>query len=149
MPDTEYLASEHFGRGHNCAQSVFAAFSDRLGLGPDLALRLSSPFGGGMARKGEVCGALSGALMVLGMQYGSERPERKEEMYAIAREFIEQFETQHGTVLCRRLIGQDISTPAGLQAARDANLFHTICPAIVRETARALDEFLLIKHPPG
>ncbi len=64
-----------------------------------------------MAREGEVCGALSGALMVLGLEYGSQRPEGKEEMYHITREFMQQFEQRHGTILCKRLLGHDISTP--------------------------------------
>ncbi len=99
-----------------------------------------------MAREGEVCGAITGALMVLGLEYGSERPEGKEETYRITREFLQQFEQRHGTVLCKRLLGHDISTPRGLQVAREQNLFATVCPVIVDETARALNEFLLSKH---
>ncbi len=146
MPETPHIVTGRFARGFNCAQSVFAAFAEQFGVAPGFALRLAAPFGAGMARQGEVCGALTGALMVLGLQYGSERPEGKEEMYRIAQEFMEQFEKRHGSLLCKQIIGYDISTPEGLQLAREQNLFATVCPIIVDDTAKALNEFLLSKH---
>jgi len=76
--------------------------------------------------------------MVLGLQYGEDRPEAKEEIYRITRGFMEQFRQRHGSVLCQELIGHDISTPEGLRAARDANAFASVCPMLVDETAKAL-----------
>jgi C_GCAxxG_C_C family probable redox protein len=149
MPQTRRAASGRFARGFNCAQSVFAAFAERFGITTGFAIRLAAPFGAGMARQGEVCGALSGALMVLGLEYGGERPEDKDEIYRITRQFMEQFEERHGTILCRRLLGHDISTPRGMQAARDQNRFATVCPLIVDDTARALNEFLRKEHAAG
>ena len=99
-----------------------------------------------MAREGEVCGALSAGLMVLGLQYASNRPEGKEEIYRIAREFVEQFRQRHGNVLCRELVGYDISAPDGLQAAKEHNVFGTTCPFIVEGTAKALTNYLS-EHP--
>jgi C_GCAxxG_C_C family probable redox protein len=136
------VANGRFARGFNCAQSVFSAFAGRYGVSSELALRLASAFGAGVARQGELCGALSGALMVIGLQYGQVRPEGKEQLYGIAREFMDRFQVQHGSLLCRELLGHDISTPEGLQAARDANAFAKECPLLVDETAKALTRFL-------
>jgi C_GCAxxG_C_C family probable redox protein len=131
-------ASDRFAKGFNCSQSVFSAFASQLGLSIATALKLSSTFGAGMARQGQVCGALTGALMVLGLQHGNVDPEGKEQTYRIADEFIRKFKERHGTILCSELIGYDISTPAGMQAAREKHLFTTICPALVNETAESL-----------
>lgn len=146
MTDTLHLANGRFARGFNCAQSIFSAFADHYGVSSEFALRLAAPFGAGFARRGQVCGALTGALMVLGLHYGQDRPEAKEEMYAITRAFMQQFEQRHGSVLCSELIGHDISTPEGLQAARDANAFGRLCPLLVDETAKALARQLSNHH---
>jgi C_GCAxxG_C_C family probable redox protein len=140
------LANGRFARGFNCAQAIFSAFAGQFGVSSEFAMRLAAPFGGGIAREGEVCGALSGALMVLGLQYGKNRPEAKEEIYRIARDFMEQFRGQHGSIHCRELLGHDISTPEGLQAARDGNAFSTVCPLLIDETAKALARYLK-DHP--
>ncbi len=146
MSDALQLASGRFARGFNCAQSIFSAFAAEHGISEDFALRLAAPFGGGMARAGETCGALSGALMVLGMHYAKSRPEYKEQIYAITREFLERFREQHGSTLCRELVGHDISTPEGLQAARAEDSFGRVCPPIIEQTAKALEHFIN-EHP--
>ncbi len=142
MTDALRVANGRFARGFNCAQSIFSAFAERFGVSSELALRLSAPFGAGLGRQGEVCGALSGALMILGLQYGQDRPEGKEDIYRIAREFIERFRQRHGAILCRELLGQDVSTPEGLQTARDKNLFASVCPILIDNTAKALTKYL-------
>ncbi len=142
MQQTLRVANGRFARGFNCAQSILAAFAERAGISTEFALRLAAPFGGGMGREGTVCGALSAALMVLGLQYASDRPEGKEEIYRITRGFMAQFRERHGSIICNELLDQDISTPQGLQAARDKNAFATICPVIVDETAKALAQYL-------
>ncbi len=142
MSDALQLASGRFARGFNCAQSIFSAFAEEHGISQDLALSLAAPFGAGMGRAGDTCGALSGALMVLGMRYAKSRPEDKEAIYAITREFMEHFRKQHGSTLCRELVGHDISTPEGLQAARAQDIFGMVCPRIVEQTAKALERFI-------
>ena len=136
--DPIQTASDRFAQGFNCSQSVFSAFALQVGLSNETALKLSSPFGAGMARQGQVCGALTGALMVLGLQHGNVDPEGKEKTYQISEEFIRKFKERHGTILCRELIGYDISSQAGLQAARERHVFTTICPVLVKETAESL-----------
>lgn len=142
MTDALRIANARFARGFNCAQSIFSAFAGQYGISSEFAVRLSAPFGAGMGRQGEVCGALTGALMILGLQYGPEQPGDKEDIYRIAHEFILQFQQRHGAIHCRELLGQDISTPEGLQSAREKDLFTDVCPMLIDETAKALTKYL-------
>jgi C_GCAxxG_C_C family probable redox protein len=135
-------ASRHFSEGLSCSQSVLAAFAPELGLDADAAFRVSAAFGGGMGRTGGTCGAVTGALMVLGLRYGSTVADRvaKELTYAQAREFIVRFEARHGATACADLLGVNISTPEGQAAACAANLFKTTCPALVASAVAILQE---------
>lgn len=142
MTDPIQTAAERFDQGFNCAQAVLSAFASEAGLAEESALRLASPFGGGIARQGQVCGALSGALMALGLHRGNDTPQGKEETYRLAQEFVKIFEERNGHILCRDLIGYDLSTVDGLQAARESEIFGLVCPALVRSTAELLEEFL-------
>ena len=135
-------AADIFSQKFNCSQSVFAAFAPQFGLEKETALKLASPFGGGVARRGEMCGAVTGALLVLGLARGVDVPARKEEMYELAQEFMRLFEEKHGTLLCRDLIDCDISTPAAYQSAVDKRVFITICPVLVRDAAGIVQTLL-------
>ncbi len=100
-------AQELFYAGYNCAQAVFCAFCDETGLDLDTAARLSSSFGGGLGRLRELCGALSGAELALGLLRGYsdvEDPALKSAHYARVRELAERFRAQNGTILCRELL---------------------------------------------
>ena len=136
------LARSRFSEGFSCSQSVFAAFASDLGLEADAALRVSAAFGGGMGRTGGTCGAVTGALMVLGLRYGATVADKvaKELTYAQARDFIARFEARHGATACADLLGVNIGTPEGLGAARNAKLFKTVCPALVASAAMILQE---------
>ena len=98
-----------FTQGYNCAQSLAGAFADVTGLERETMLRLASAFGGGMGRLREVCGAVTGSLLVLSMVYGYDTPETgeaKAQLYARVQELALAFEKQHGTYLCRELLGR-------------------------------------------
>ncbi len=99
-------AEELFMSGYNCAQSVFAAFSDVMGIDERTALRMSSAFGGGMGRMREVCGTCSGMFMVLGMLYGYDtvNDEMKKELYRQVQELAGKFKNEYGTIVCRELL---------------------------------------------
>ncbi len=142
MSNGPQTAHEYHVLGYNCAQSILATFAEECGVSGDVAFRISAPFGGGMGRAGEVCGAVSGALMVIGLSYGRGQPETKEAIYRMAREFIADFQSRHGALRCSELLGHDISAAAGLQAAKDAGAFSTICPGLVNKTAQALSQYL-------
>lgn len=101
-------AKELFLSGYNCAQAVFCAFCDELSIDENLAQAISSSFGGGMGRMREVCGAVSGALMVLGAKYGytdKSDKTKKAEHYRRVQEFAKYFKEENGSIICRELLG--------------------------------------------
>ncbi len=131
-------AASLFAQGYTCSQALLLAFAPRFGLDLGVAARIASPFGGGIARQGKVCGAVAGAIMVLGLQHGNATAEdraRKEAMYERVRELMARFAEAHGTTECRELTGYDMSTPAGYEAATQAAVFTKKCPAFVRTAA--------------
>lgn len=133
MPGLTEAAVSRFDQGYNCSQSVFSAFAPQFGIPEDLALRLASPFGGGVAREGQICGAVTGALMALGAGRGADLPAKKEETYRLAQELLRAFESLHGTLICRELIGADLRSPEGWKQAKQKGVFTTICPVLVRD----------------
>jgi C_GCAxxG_C_C family probable redox protein len=135
-------AKDRFALGFNCAQAVFSAFASHSLISDETALKITSMFGGGIGRQGEVCGALTGALLALGLERGRADPDSKELDYQLAEKFMTGFKQQHGTILCRELIGHDISSKEGLKAAKESQAFKNICPMIVERTAEELDRFL-------
>ena len=138
-------ALSYFDKGFSCSQSVFAAYAEDLGLDRETALRIAGGFGGGMGRKAETCGAVSGALMAIGLKYGAtnaDDKESKEKAYALVREFIDRFEAQHGSIVCKELLDWDISTPAGHEVAKYKKLFSTLCPIYVESAAEIVEKML-------
>jgi C_GCAxxG_C_C family probable redox protein len=139
------LAIATHREGFNCSQAVLSAFAPDLGLDRETALRVSGAFGAGMGRTGQTCGVVSGALMAIGLKYGSINPEdktTKEQVYALVREFVEQFKARNGTTLCPELLGYDIGTPEGLQAVREKGLVATVCTPAVQDAAEILERLL-------
>lgn len=135
----EREAVELFEQGFTCGQAVLAAFAGSHGLGREAALRVACAFGGGIARTGGTCGAVSGALMAIGLAHGRTRLEddaARERTYDLARALLDGFRGEHGSDVCRELLGVDLGTPEGRAAARDRGLFRARCPAYVRSAAR-------------
>lgn len=138
-PDSASVACALFEQGFSCSQAVLAAFVERYGLTRDAALRLGCAFGGGIARSGKMCGAVSGALMVIGLAHGRTRIEdvsARERTYDAARAFLAAFRREHGSDSCNELLGVDIGTPEGHAAALSAGLFKSRCTDLVRSAAR-------------
>jgi C_GCAxxG_C_C family probable redox protein len=141
-------AATCFQGGFNCAQAVLSAFAVELGLERELALRVAGGFGGGMGRLGEVCGAVTGAIMVLGLKYGKVRTEddaAREEAYQRVQEFAQQFRARHGALRCRDLLGCDLSTPEGRREAHDRGITATLCPQLVRDAAEIAEGLLSVR----
>ncbi len=130
--------------GFNCSQAVFTALSEPLGLDRALALKIASPFGGGIGRTGETCGAVSGALMALGYHLGFSEPDpqAKERVYTLTREFMRRFCEQNGALDCKALLGIDLSTPEGLQEARDQGVFTSKCLQFIAGAVAIAEEML-------
>ena len=103
-------------------------------------MRLAAAFGAGISLR-QICGAASGAVMVLGLAHGSFEPTdkaAKEGMYALGREFLERFNNRMGSLDCSDLLGVDLSTPQGLDQARGNGLFETVCPGAVSAATEVL-----------
>lgn len=100
-------ALEYFHKGYSCAQSVFAAFGQYTGLGEETSLKLAAPFGAGIGRMRETCGAFSGLVMLSGLLEGNTTPERdaKGHIYSLVQDLADTFKAEHGTLLCRELLG--------------------------------------------
>ena len=143
--DRTETAVRRFEHEFSCSQSVFSAFADPADIPRETALRVASGFGGGLARSGEICGAVAGAIMALGLRHcgtPAEQPLSKEGAYPAVREFLARFRALHGGLQCRELLGADLGAPGGLERAREQGLFKSRCPVLVRDAARILEELL-------
>jgi C_GCAxxG_C_C family probable redox protein len=138
------IAEDMHLQGFNCSQAVFSTLAEPLSFDRSLALKIASPFGGGIGRTGEICGAISGALMALGLQSGycEPDPQAKDRVYALTREFMRRFQERYGALACKVLIGFDLSTPEGLQKARQQAVFTTKCSQFIAGAVEIAEEML-------
>ena len=120
-------AMKIFYEKFNCSQAVLGAYADDYGL---------------TVRKGEVCGAVSGAIMVIGLKYG-DGPDYKATAYPKAAEFMERFKEKNASYICKDILGCDISSEAGMLYARENGLFKDICPRMVESAVDILEEQLV------
>jgi C_GCAxxG_C_C family probable redox protein len=131
-----------FSRDYNCSQAVLSVFADEIGLSKDLALKIASGFGSGM-RAGEVCGAVSGAIMVLGLKFGHFKEgdlETKRDMYKKVELFQDKFKEIHGSILCKSLLGYDVSNIHDREIIEKKGLFEKICPLMIEDALRILED---------
>lgn len=138
------IAGDLFLEGYNCAQAVFVAFCDVTGYDKETALKISSSFGGGFGRLREICGAVSGAGMVLGVLYGyiGLDDEKKKEHYALVQEFAKRFEARHQTVICRDLLKGTADT-SPTPTVRDESFYQKRpCLRMVEDAAEIVDEMI-------
>lgn len=134
-----------FLEGFNCSQSVFSAYAPQLGLEKENALRIASTFGGGIVRKGDTCGAVTGALMIIGLKFGntnSADKEAKEQNYEIANAFIKRFSELHGSIKCRELLNCDMGTEEGLKEAHEKQLTRKLCPKFIEDASLIVEEII-------
>jgi C_GCAxxG_C_C family probable redox protein len=146
--DQVQRAVDLFVNGLNCSQAMLTAFGKHYGLDPDTARRLGRALGGGIGRQGTTCGALTGAALVLGLAAADDDETQAKNITArLVRELFQRFRSARGTIDCRTLLGEDISTEEGMKKIKEANLFHTICPDIVRDAAEILESLLQEDSP--
>lgn len=134
-----------FKEGSNCSQAVISVYAEDFGLSRENALKIAHGFGGGMGRMTHTCGAVTGAFMVLGLKYGNadiHDKEARERIYGLVREFARRFENRNGSIVCRELLGCDISKPAGAAAAKENGLFTSVCPKMVGDAVEILEEMM-------
>ena len=145
----EYKAADLFLSGSNCAQAIVVAFCDVTGMEESLAAKFSSSFGGGMGRLREVCGAVSGMLMVAGLLYGYEDPGEddcnKKAHYHMVQYLAGRFREEVGSIVCREILKNPPSDPN--PSPRTAEYYKTRpCAKMVMTAARILDEYIA-EHP--
>jgi C_GCAxxG_C_C family probable redox protein len=129
---------------------VLAAYAEQFGLTEEQALKVAGGFGGGMGRMAETCGAVTGAIMVIGLKFASTIPgdiQGKENAYAVVREFVHRFKGRNVTVLCRELLDCDISTPEGMKRAQQEKLIKKCCPKLIQDAAEILDQLIELWRP--
>lgn len=142
--DNKQKALALFGQQFNCAQSVFGALAEDAGIDKTTALRTAACFGGGM-RCGEVCGAVTGALMALGARFGSAREndsEGKAEANRRAIAFLEAFKARHGTLLCRELLGYNPGNPEDAAQIKVLCLHDKVCNGLIEDAVEIAEKII-------
>ena len=146
--DHGMLAAELFLQGYNCAQSIVVAFAEELGISRDYAARMASSFGGGMGRMREVCGAVSGMLMVAGLLYGYDTPGddvSKKAHYTRVQDLAAQFRNEVGSIVCREILKNPPSDPN--PTPRTAEFYaKRPCARMVILAGQILDRYIA-EHP--
>jgi C_GCAxxG_C_C family probable redox protein len=133
MNEKAAQASELFENGLYCSQAVFGAFSESYGIDKETAFKISCGLNSGV-RCAELCGAVSGAVLVIGAKYGDDHAKCN----AKTEEFLKLFRANNGDIVCRDILGCDISTPDGKEKAASENLFKTVCKDMVASAAGLL-----------
>jgi C_GCAxxG_C_C family probable redox protein len=146
MANKNETALKKFSSGYNCAQAVLYSFKDDINIDGNIALKMACGFGAGMSRKGEVCGAVTGGIMVIGAKYGrgeNDETTATEKTYTKIRGLMDRFETRQGTFICRELLnGCDLSTEEGQMYFRNNDLFNATCKKCVGSVVQILGEIL-------
>jgi C_GCAxxG_C_C family probable redox protein len=134
-----------FGRGASCSMAIFSAYAPSLGLDAETAASIASPFGAGISRTGDICGAVAGALMVIGLAQRKEDirdAASREKVYELSRRFIAEFTERNGSVMCTDLVGYDLSQEDQYREAKEEKVFATRCPKMVRDAGEILERML-------
>lgn len=134
-----------YRQGYTCAQSILASFAARYDLAQNMAFRLGEPFGAGTSCTGDMCGSVTGAILVLGLQYGStlnSDDAARLRTYQRVQVLIHRFQEIHGSVQCTDLLGYNLSDPDQFQTVCEKGLFNQRCPIFVRNAAQILTELL-------
>ena len=142
MPGKIETALALMAQGFSCSQALLAAFCRPYGLDETTALKLACGLGGGI-KHGEVCGAVTGAVLVIGLKYGYADGADKEGRAlcgAKTVEFLNAFRQRNSHLICRDILGCDPSTEPGRQQALERNLFKTVCVDVVRSAAGILED---------
>ena len=128
----------------NCAQSVFSVYVKEMGVDENTARAIATGFGAGIARSQQICGALTGAIMVLGVKFFNPENlyDSKEFIYYKTTELMERFKNIHGSCNCKDLIGVDFNTDEGIEFAEKNDLFNIKCKKYLNDVCTILDELI-------
>ncbi len=129
-------------QGYNCGQAIMAAFAEDYGMTTEAMMKLSFNLGGGLGFQGGICGALSSALLIYGLQFGSDQPNDElpcEVVYQLSMAHIGKFSDTFGTTQCKELLGYDISNPDDFARIMEDDLFQLKCVRFIIESVRILE----------
>jgi C_GCAxxG_C_C family probable redox protein len=143
--DRTDIALDGFSKHFNCAQMVFSSFAEELGLKEETAKKIACGFGGGVSHTGHMCGAVTGAIMVIGLKYGKSDPEdetSKDKTFSLVKEFIDKFSELHGSLYCKDLLGLDMSKPEEFAEIQRTRRNKEICPRFIKSSVEILEEIL-------
>ncbi len=126
----------------NCFQAVFSTYSEDYGISEEVAIQMGELFGGGIMHEGSVCGAITGALALIGLHYNDSERKNKNKVEMIGKQFLEEFISLNNSHICRDLIGYDISSEAKLIHARGKNAFVN-CPKFVYDAGKILESLFI------
>jgi C_GCAxxG_C_C family probable redox protein len=139
-------ATNYFADAFACSQAVFAAFGKDMGLTEDQCLKIGGAFGGGMARKQLTCGAVTGAMMVIGLFYGrglGDVVSQKEITYEKANELFTEFIRRNGSLNCNDLLnGLNMNNPEELKQIKEQGLFQTSCVKYIEDVVEILENLI-------
>ena len=128
----------------SCSQIIFATYNEQLGLGKvdyDTCMKIASAFCGGIANTGNVCGALNGALMALGLKYGGATMEEGMKVIEVAGKLLNEFKSLNGSIICKELIKHDLITDEDIKQASEKGCFNN-CPKYVEDVSMMVEKLL-------
>ena len=142
----EELAIDYFYKGYNCTQAIVLAFKDLIDIDENKLLKIASPFGGGMSRLREVCGAFSGIVIVAGYLFGyddNDTGAKKNELYSRIQELAKEFEKENGSLTCRKLLNKDVVHDNPISEKRTPDFYkNRPCPKIIGSAAKILNDYI-------
>jgi C_GCAxxG_C_C family probable redox protein len=144
----QQAAGECFKCGYNCSQAVFSTFAPEFGVNYETALKVAGNFGGGMARMGETCGAVTGAFMAIGLKYSKTKfgeDAQRDKGYELVNEFSKKFIEKHGSMKCKDLLKCDVGTPEGKKIINELNLSQNVCFPLVQYSTAMVEDLLELK----
>ena len=143
--DKSERAAGYMKIGYNCSQAIVKTYAEDVGLNEEEIVKMASVLGGGIGRTGHVCGAVSGAALIIGAKFGSTdntKLESKDKAYQKGRELFKRFTAENKSILCSEILGYDISSKEGLMQARQSGVFIQKCPGFVSSAARILEAII-------
>lgn len=143
MTDKQMRASEFHKKGLNCSQSVACAFSTDFDLDEATMEKISSGFGGGIGRLQQACGAVTGAVMILGLKYWKNENDvgkSKADVYERVNYFTEEFKKLHKSIVCSELLGLDLKSDEGKKRYKDENLSQIVCEKCILDAVSILEK---------
>ncbi len=145
LKEVEELTIKFFNGGFNCAESSLLSVTESLGIKNDLIPKIATGFGGGFGRTSQICGAVSGAVIAIGIKFGRndiKDLESKDITYDKVRSFMKKFEDEFKSIVCKDLTGCDLKTIEGIEKYHKENMHSLVCSKLVAFAARKAFEMI-------